>query len=200
MKSKILRDIHQAIINLDKSKISIGDLMLFIRSKGFGLALIIFAIIPSSGIALPPLATIFAIPICLIAIQIASLKSNPSLPQYFLRKKLHTGHLLGVLHKFDSFFEFTENFLLRENRFGLTLESKIFRILLGIMTFILGVTIILPIPLTNLIPSIGCLLIGIGLLGNDILWIIIGIIIGILGLILTCVVMVYGAEAISHII
>ena len=72
--------------------------------------------------------------------------------------------------------------------------------IIGLFAFLFSLAIALPLPLTNLLPSFGILLMSFGMLGKDGLIAIIGMLTGIVGLILTALVLLLGTKIVFGII
>ena len=66
--------------------------------------------------------------------------------------------------------------------------------IIGFFALTFSLAIALPLPLTNLLPSFGILLMSFGMLGKDGLIAVIGILTGVTGLILTGLVVILGSK------
>lgn len=171
-------------------RVPIADLIVAMEDAGFGLALMIFAF----GILIPlppPFPSVIAIPLVVFSFQMAIGLKSPKLPKRFAKLTLKRSVLAMLVQKSSPYLQKVEK-ILRKRLIFMT-SSKIER-LIGFILLIFSSFIFLPIPLSNFIPGLGILLISFGLLGQDGLFIIFGIIIGILGILISISTVVLGVE------
>lgn len=71
--------------------------------------------------------------------------------------------------------------------------------IIGVFILIFSSSILMPIPLSNLIPGLGVLIISFGLMGKDGLIVIFGITVGITGVVIAITTIIMGVEALSYI-
>jgi hypothetical protein len=150
--------------------ISIGELIAGIKTQALALLLILFAlpnILPSP----PGTTAIFGAPLVLLTVQMA-LGRGVWLPQVILVRALPRAAFLALLTKASPYFARFER-LLRPRLLVLT-EGAALR-LLGAVMVLLSVMIMLPIPLANTGPSIAIILMAMGLVERDGLFILAGL-------------------------
>jgi hypothetical protein len=70
--------------------------------------------------------------------------------------------------------------------------------IIGFFILLFSSFILLPMPLSNFIPGVGILIISFGLLGKDGLVTICGIIVGVIGMIISITAVVLGVEALTY--
>jgi hypothetical protein len=72
--------------------------------------------------------------------------------------------------------------------------------LIGLFSFVFALSILLPFPLTNLIPAVGVALMALGMLSRDGVPIIIGMIVGSVGIVISFMAILIGQKAVMQII
>ncbi len=174
--------------------ISFGELVERLREGGFALLLIIF----SSPTALPlpamGIATVLSVPIMLISIQILIGKSHPWLPNWLRNKKIKMSSMIKIINKINPYIIKVESLLKPRISF---LSTKIGHHIIGLACVICALSVALPLPFTNTIPSIGILIMAIGLLERDGLAIIGGMIVGAIGIAFAITVYLLGIEVLK---
>lgn len=181
----------------NKNESTFGDFLHKIQHKGFGVLLVILSLpsalpVPAPGYSIP-----FGIVLFLIGIQLVGGKKKVWFPDKIKNKKLpaSSGKLINGMIGFLKFFE---NFIRPRLRF---LTKGVMYKLVGLIVTLCAVSMMIPIPLTNTIPAFGIFLIGLGLLEEDGLVILLGILACLIGLSLTSTILyffiVLGSEGIQ---
>lgn len=149
---------------------SIGALMAGLKTQALALLLILFSlpnILPSP----PGTTAIFGAPLVLLTLQMA-LGRGVWLPQVITNRTFPRATFLSLLDKAEPYFAKIER-LLRPRLMFMT--SALAQRLLGAGMVILSIMIMLPIPLANTAPSLAIILIAVGLVERDGLFILAGI-------------------------
>jgi len=161
--------------------------------KGFGFILLFFAL---PTIFIPPGINSFAvIPVLVLSIQFLIGKNTPWLPQWLLKKKIKRTILEKTLRKIEPKLIKLEEII--KPRFPLLCRGKISHLFVGAMATIFSLSIVVPLPATNLLPAIGISIMSIGIIQEDGLAVIIGSIIGILGTLITLAIIIGSILALS---
>jgi hypothetical protein len=160
----------QAVARSPGDYISIGELIAGIQTQALALLLILFAL-PNVLPSPPGTTAIFGAPLVLLTVQMA-LGRGVWLPQIILGRALPRGAFLALLTKAGPSFARIER-LLRPRLLVLTGAGAL-RIW-GAVMVVLSVMIMLPIPLANTAPSIAIILIAMGLLERDGLFVLAGL-------------------------
>lgn len=193
--SEILK---QFVENHKDDKIPFGSLVDAFKERGFGILLMLFASIPALPLPAPPgITTLLALPIFILAIQMALGKRVPWLPKWLRKKHFKRSTLLKVSEKMGSILAFFEKFLhprllYMSNRFG---EKMI-----GFVALICSISVAMPFPFTNTVPSMGVFIMSLGLLERDGLIIKAGMIVGGIGIIISLSIFFAGKEALSFLL
>lgn len=173
--------------------ISFGDIMELLHERGFGLLMLIFVLpncIPAP--IPPPLPSILSIPLLFLSAQMLIGRKSPWLPKWLRSKSLKRSTLAMIVEKIVPRLYKIERIL--RPRFSFASSTKGERIVGGIW-LLFALSIAIPLPMTNLVPGIGILIMSLGLLSKDGLVITAGIGIGILGVSITTAVMLVGVHA-----
>jgi len=173
----------RAAFATDSGTISFGEVLERVSQRSFGLLLLLFAL-PS---ALPVPAPGYSIPggmaLVVLGLQLVVLRKFPWLPQRVLNKRLPAdpkSKMVGAMVRFIAFFE---RFV--RPRFTFISTSKPFAIIMGGFVLLCGISMCIPLPLTNTVPAMGVFLIGLGMLEEDALFGVAGAGVAIAGLTVT---------------
>jgi len=187
-------DALQGVVeNHRADKISFSDLKNSLRERGFGLLMLIFAMPISLPLPLPPgFASLPAIPLLLFSIQMIMGLSSPWLPKWVDNKSIKRTTLATVIEKAAPFLKKIEKRLKPRLSFA---SSRTGERLIGAFAFVFSICIMIPLPLTHMVPAIGISIMSLGLLNKDGITIIIGMLIGSAGAAISMFVVVLGDEA-----
>ena len=197
MKPKRIISTHKIenLVNTGQNdRVPITDLIAAMEDAGFGLALMIFSL----GIIIPlppPFPSVIAIPLVIFSWQMANGFKAPKLPKKFAKLTLKRSVLATLVQKSAPYIAKVEA-ILRPRLIFMT-SPRVERAL-GWLILIFSSFIVLPIPLSNFIPGLGILIISFGLLGKDGLAIIFGIIIGLIGIVISILAIILGVEFFNY--
>jgi hypothetical protein len=190
--------LHHVVRDGNSDRITLIDLMHSIHERGFGLLTLIFSLplaIPMPYI--PGLTTILAAPLLLFSIQMMIGSNAPWLPKWLAHKSIRRQTLAKIIEKASPILRRFEKLLrLRLDFISSNWGHKV----IGFFMIIFTISIAIPLPLTNLLPAIGILLISLGLLSRDGIIIICGILIGVIGVVFTGAVLLLGKKIVFGII
>ncbi|MEM8833455.1 MAG: exopolysaccharide biosynthesis protein [Pseudomonadota bacterium] len=178
---------------LKDEKISIKALLEAFHERCFGFFLFLFAL--PAAIPLPGLGinTIIALPLLLLTGQIALGRHTVWMPNFIEKKEFASDSIKGAIEKTTPWLEKIE--MIVAPRLGF-MTSGIGSKLVGLMAFVMAISVAIPLPLTNTVPSFGLAVIGIGLMMRDGLAILGGLAVGIGWVtLLTVAVIFVGAES-----
>ncbi len=174
--SELLR---RLLDDIESEKVSVGYLVTQFRRRSFGGIMITLAIV-----ALLPGVSLFAgIAMMLPALQMAVGMRAPSLPGILSRRNIRVAALRARTEQAIPWIERLE-FYVRPR--WIVLSRPPMPVLIGMLTFILALVIMLPIPFGNLPPAFAVLVLSLGLLEKD------GVLI-LLGLALTAIAFAIGS-------
>lgn len=191
-KEKILAtEILETVVKKTSAdKISINDLIAAMDAGGFGIIMLIFSL-PMIFPLPPPFPSIFSIPPVIFSMQMMFGYRAPKLPKKFGDMSIKRAILASLVEKSVYYLKKAEK-LLRPRLYFLS--TGVSERVIGFFTFVFSISVLLPLPLSNFIPGVGILITSFGLVGKDGIMIIIGILIGITGIIITTAATFFGVE------
>lgn len=158
-------ELAELIESLDEQDITLGDLVDRIGERGFGLLLAILSLPAALPLPAPGYATPFGLMMIVLGVQMVLHRTTPSLPEIARRRKLGYKTLKTTLGAAGSLFRFTE-FLVRPRLVRLA-KHRSFHALVGVVVILMACSMSLPIPLTNTFPSFVIFVLACGLLEED---------------------------------
>lgn len=180
----------------ENGTVRIYEISNFFEHIGLAFILMLFAAPMALPVPVPPgINVILATPIILLALQITAGKQNVWLPNKVKDKSIRTETLSNMLQSFIPKVEWLERFI----RPRLTiLNAPPIKNLFGLAGVLMALTICIPIPGTNTIPSFGIVMMCIGWITHDGLFTLVGAFIGLVWIAILCyVAIVFGPEAVE---
>ncbi len=177
---KLSKDLQDLFSN--EQSVTFQEFVTSISHKSFGLFLVIFSLPAALPVPAPGYGTPFGIVLLGLGLQIIVKRTHLWFPKFIQDKELpitKDSKILKAMIKFTSFFEV---FLKPRLKF---LTRGIFYRLLGILIAICGLSMIIPLPLTNTAPAFGIFVIGLSLLEEDGIAAIVGALAALTGITLT---------------
>jgi hypothetical protein len=168
----------ETLADFTDDQIAVRDLLAIIGDRAFGLVLLLFAL-PNCIPGPPGLGSIFGIPVVLFGIQMACGRRAPRLPQFVGRRSVRRETLLAIAERGRPWLQMLER-VCKPRLF--TLSTRRAERLLGLVVTLFALGICVPLPLTNFIPAVGVAIISLGLLEEDGLTILVGLLVGAIGL------------------
>jgi hypothetical protein len=153
----------------DEARISLGDIVTRLDSRAHTTLLVLFAL-PNVLPAIPGTSAITGMPLVYLALQL-TLGQRPWLPSFIANRTFSRAGLATVMDQAKPWLERSERFL--HPRLGALTRGRMERVI-GILTLILAIAVVLPIPFGNMIPALGIIFFSLGLMEEDGLWIIAG--------------------------
>ena len=193
---KIVEKIKHAFLHettKDDDKITIKELIEFLERSGFGVVMLFFSL-PILIPLPPPIPTFISLPLLFFSIQMILGFNHPKLPNFLSQFSIKRKILAKVVEKSAPYVNKLDKIM--RSRFSFFIGSSMEKIL-GIFCLIFSISILIPLPLTNLIPGIAIIIISLGLISKDGLFIFSGIVIGVFGTIVTIATIVFGIEIFS---
>lgn len=187
--------LERVISNTKGDYISLSELKMALHERGFGILMIIFALIM---IFMPPgLTAIPAIPIIFFSTQMIAGQNSPWIPKWLGAKKIKRSTLAKLIVKTSPILKKIEKLLRQRLSFAASATGEK---IIGIFSLFFSISIIIPLPLTNFLPAIAIILMSLGMMSKDGIPIIIGILTGIVGSTVTMIVLFFGKQAIISIL
>jgi hypothetical protein len=175
--SQILRDILAN--NPNDTDFSVEKIVNSIGGSSFGTSLMFFAIPEVVPIPIPGLAAIVVIPTAVISAQMAVGHKQIKLPKFILKKSVPRKALAAAIHAILPFLIKAEKVSKPRWRWASTPLAKR---LLGVFVFILALSIAFPIPGFNMPQAISTFIIALGLVEDDGILVVAGVLAGLASL------------------
>lgn len=190
--SDILKDIETAC---DGERISIDDLLEAFHERGFGFFLFIFALPAALPLPAFGVGTILGIPLVFLTAQQAIGRHTIWFPKKFRKKDMKRENVISLIEKALPWTARIEKLI--KPRLNFVTQGTFSR-MIGVCGFVMALSVCVPLPLTNTVPSFGIALMSIGILMRDGLAVLAGALIGIIWvLVLYSILLFVGLEGID---
>ena len=186
-------------IGEDGASVTMQTIMDRVSVKSFGILLVILAIpsampVPAPGYSIPG-----GIALLLLGAQIFRRRDYPWLPKRVLEKEVHVGKKPRLVKSMVFSLRFLEFFI--RPRLAFVFTNPLTLRFLALVVMLCGLSMCIPVPLTNTAPAFGVFLIGLGMLEEDGFLSGLGALAGIIGLMLSLTVLgfivFYGMEGVD---
>jgi hypothetical protein len=161
--------------------ISVGEMAQALEDRAFGPCILLFSL-PGCVPGFPLMTSIFGPPMGFFGWQIAAGQHRPWLPKVISEKTLKRETLANFIDKAERYVVWFEK--LCRPRWESLLDNWVER-LIGVLVVLLSICVLIPLPGTNLIPCIAISMIALGFMQRDGVAVTVGIVVGIVGLIIT---------------
>jgi hypothetical protein len=197
-KNRLASDVLEGVVKNNRNdRLSLDEIKTALNERGFGILMVFFAL-PLCVPALPPgLTAIPAIPLIVFSIQMIRGMPSPWMPKFVGNKTIKRETVALVVEKAAPYLKKAERVLRPRFSFASSPEGEK---VIGFFSLIFSLSILIPLPFTNLIPAIGILFMSLGLLSKDGIVIILGMVIGTVGVTLTTLVIFFGKKAVIGIV
>ena len=181
---------------IERDVVTLNDFKDIMHERSFCLLLLIFALPIAAPVPYPPgFTAILGLPMVVLAYQMMMGWDTPWLPKWVGRKTLRRATLARFIEKSAPYLRHYER--LSKQRLAIFSTQRAER-LVGMIAFLCAISIMLPIPFGNAIPSSGILCMMLGLLTRDGVIIFLGMCISIFGLVISAGVVAGSATVALH--
>ena len=163
--SRLSQELEEFLVGLDGQDSTLGALLDHIAGKGFGLLLLILALPAALPIPAPGYATPFGLLMMFLGGQMLVGKSHPWLPERLRKKTLKHKTCAFAIRNSGKVLKLVE-WLVRP-RLSKLATNRAFLSLVSIVIILMAAFMVLPIPLTNTAPSFVIFLLAAGMLEED---------------------------------
>ena len=153
-------------------RLTLGDIVRRLDNQARGALMILFAL-PNCLPGIPGTSAVTGLPLVFLTLQMA-LNRPPWLPGFIARRSLSRQGLAQVLDRAVPWLRKLERLV--HPRLAI-LTSDTAERLIGILGMVLALTIMLPIPLGNMLPAIALIVFSFGFIGHDGGWILAGLVV-----------------------
>lgn len=171
--SKLITDYTDS---LDGEETSVAAILEAFHERGLGILLIFFAAPMALPVPVPPgINIMLAMPLLLLTAQQALGRHTVWMPQRIKQKTIASQKLKSLLYRVAKWLAKMEKFI--RPRLGFVTQDGPSRIA-GLLGFIMALSVCIPLPLTNTVPSLGIFLMAVGVSMRDGLTVLAGALIG----------------------
>lgn len=190
-------EIVLAVLEANQAEyVTLGEITNSLNKHGFLVFFIIFAFPIAIPLPYPPgFPSIIALPLLAFSVQMFLGYDHPVLPSYLNQKKISQKLLSKMVKKMSYWLKKIESF--SKPRMVEVMENEVTYKVLSLVIMASSVCIILPILFGNALPSLGIVLIALGLLNEDGAFALAGVIASIIGMLVAFFVVYLGIGAIK---
>lgn len=193
------RELEAFLEQLDGKDTTIGALVTLIGDRGFGLLLLILALPAALPIPAPGYATVFGLPMILLGMQMVVGRATPWVPDRMAARRIPFSILEFSVRNGRLPLKVVE--VLIRPRLRALSQKRAFLSLVGVIVVLMSASMSIPLPLTNTAPSFVIFILAAGILEEDGLILLAGLLLapvaaGIAGLALYAAI-VHGPEAVE---
>ena len=145
--------------------VSIGEVLDAIADRGFGLILLILALPAALPLPAPGYATPFGLMMALLALQMMRGRRTPWFPERVRARRISRSKLAWTVKNAGVPLRFVE-WIIRPRLSGLA-RNRAFLSLIGFIVLLMSISMSMPIPLTNTAPSFVIFVLAAGILEED---------------------------------
>ena len=161
-----------------EQRITMGELMQAFGMRSYGLLIVLFALPNLLPVYIPGLSPIFGVPLCIVCLQLALGYETPRLPGFLTRRSMRRADLEMIAQKAQVWLRRIERFVKPRPSI---LTTRVAERAIGAYGAMLALIVIVPLPFTNGPPSLACAIMAIGVMEEDSLTILVGMIVGLAG-------------------
>ena len=163
--ARLSTELNDFVAGLDDDDASIGDVLDAIADRGFGLILLILALPAALPLPAPGYATPFGLMMAILAVQMIRGRAIPWFPERVRQRRLSRAKLQWTFKNAGIPLRFVE-WIIRPRLSGLA-RNRGFLALVGFVVLLMSLSMALPIPLTNTAPSFVIFVLAAGILEED---------------------------------
>ncbi|MCI3281189.1 exopolysaccharide biosynthesis protein [Synechococcus sp. PCC 6717] len=173
---------------LTQQQVTLADILQLAGERTFGFLLVVLSLPSALPIPAPGYSTPFGIVLLILGVQLMLGATAPWLPPRLLARTMPRSHAQNILRRALPWLRRIE--LISRPRLRLICTSRGGRLLLGAAVSLMAISMILPIPGTNTLPAMGIFITGFGLLDDDGLISLAGLVVCLMGLAVTTSILV----------
>jgi len=158
-------ELNDFVSGLQTEETTIGAVLDAIADRGFGLILLILALPAALPLPAPGYATPFGLMMGLLALQMMRGRSTPWFPERVRKRKISKSKLAWTVKNAGIPLRFVE-WIIRPRLSGLA-RNRAFLALVGFIVLLMSISMSMPIPLTNTAPSFVIFVLAAGILEED---------------------------------
>ena len=175
-------------------RVTLNDILTLAGERVFGFLFVLLALPSALPVPAPGYSVPFGILLFLLAVQLIVGSKIPWFPERFRQHAIPLKQAQGVLKTGLPWLRRIE--ALSRPRLTPVCTSLPGRVIIGCAIALMAVSMMIPVPLTNTLPAIGIFVVGFGLIDDDGAISLAGLVLCVLGAILTSSVLLFGYTAV----
>jgi hypothetical protein len=176
-------------------KVSLKEVLDLAGERTFGFLFVLLALPSALPVPAPGYSVPFGIVIFLLAVQLMIGRSRPWVPEGWKTHQFELATVQKIIGAGTPWLRRLE--AIARPRLTPVCTSLPGRVVIGTAIALMAISMMLPIPLTNTMPAIGIFVTGFGLLDDDGAISLGGLVLCLLGAILTTLILLFGYEAVK---
>ncbi len=177
------------------SKVSLKEVLDLAGERTFGFLFVLLALPSALPIPAPGYSVPFGIVIFLLAVQLIAGRTRPWVPEGWKTRQFDLATVQKIIGAGIPWLRRLE--AIARPRMTTVCTSLPGRTVIGVAIALMAVSMMMPIPLTNTLPAIGIFVTGFGLLDDDGVISLGGLVLCVMGGILTTLILLFGYEAVK---
>lgn len=159
-------ELHRFFFEEERNEtVQLTDILTLAGERTFGFLLVLLSLPSALPIPAPGYSVPFGVVIFLLAVQLIVGRTRPWFPERLQRQSLTLTQVQGVLKTGLPWLRRVES--LSRPRLSYVCTSLPGRILIGVAIALMGISMMIPLPLTNTLPAIGVFVTGFSLIEDD---------------------------------
>lgn len=176
-------------------KVSLKEVLDLAGERTFGFLFVLLALPSALPIPAPGYSVPFGIVIFLLAVQLIAGRTRPWVPEGWKTRQFDLATVQKIIGAGIPWLRRLE--AIARPRMTTVCTSLPGRTVIGIAIALMAISMMMPIPLTNTLPAIGIFVTGFGLLDDDGVISLGGLVLCVMGGILTTLILLFGYEAVK---
>lgn len=176
-------------------QVSLKEILTLAGERTFGFLFVVLALPSALPIPAPGYSTPFGIVMFLLAVQLIAGRTRPWMPESWNHKQFDLGSVQKIVKAGTPWLRRLE--AVSRPRLTPVCTSLPGRTVLGIAIALMSISMMIPIPGTNTLPAMGIFVTGFGLLDDDGAISLGGLVLCVMGGILTTLILTFGYEAVK---
>lgn len=178
--------------------VSLASVLDLAGERVFGFLFVLLALPSALPVPAPGYSVPFGIILLILAGQLIIGRQRPWFPQKWLNHQIPIEKVQGFVRAGLSWLRRIE--LISRPRLTPVCTSFVGRVVIGCAITLMAISMMIPIPGTNTLPAMGIFITGFGLLDDDGIISLAGIVVCLLGLALSMAILIFGYEAVKGVI
>jgi hypothetical protein len=180
---------------VSSTQVTLQEILDLAGERTFGFLFVLLALPSALPIPAPGYSVPFGIVMFLLAVQLIAGRTRPWLPESWKTRQFDLATVQKIVGAGTPWLRRLET--VARPRMTTVCTSLPGRTVIGVAIALMAVSMMLPIPLTNTLPAIGIFVTGFGLLDDDGVISLAGLVLCALGGLLTTLILLFGYEAVK---